>query len=350
MPSGSLLPVMLMMRPHLRSIIWSSSAVRELALAGEIQRDRLVPLRVGRFERELAAAAGVVDQDVHAAQALQRRLAIVAARPRSRVLHSMMTGFCPRFFRQLLQQVAPARHDREAHAFARQRHRDAAADAHARAGDQRGLAAMPSSIEGGNPTGLRHGNCVGIPHWQRQSTFTSWRSPDEPEDSLAIAVAAAFAVPLAAQASAEADKSIVAQAAPEKKPMQPKDSNRGGAGGSRPRGDRRPWRRARPHHRHQQRRAGTSGTAADAAPSRRLRTRSTRTATATSRATKARRDLGEPLQRARQGQRQPPVAKRVRRDAGRRRRDAAAARERAALRSPAAPTRRIASRARRSSK
>src|SRR3990167_4397671 len=44
--------------------------VRELALAREVERHRLLPLRLARLEREPAAAAGVVDEDLHRAESL----------------------------------------------------------------------------------------------------------------------------------------------------------------------------------------------------------------------------------------------------------------------------------------
>src|SRR5260370_998542 len=54
-------------RDHLRQ-----QAMRELALAREIQSESLLPLRLARLEREAPAAAGVVHQDLHRPEALER--------------------------------------------------------------------------------------------------------------------------------------------------------------------------------------------------------------------------------------------------------------------------------------
>src|SRR4051812_40395761 len=56
-------------RHHLRQQL-----VSKLALPREVERKRLVPLLLARLEREAPAAAGVVDEDLHRAEPLQRRL------------------------------------------------------------------------------------------------------------------------------------------------------------------------------------------------------------------------------------------------------------------------------------
>src|SRR5688500_1859384 len=56
-------------RHHLRE-----QPVRELAVAREVERHRLVPLRLARLQREAPAAAGVVDQDVDRAERAERGL------------------------------------------------------------------------------------------------------------------------------------------------------------------------------------------------------------------------------------------------------------------------------------
>src|SRR4051794_24616076 len=48
-------------------------AAGQLAVAREVQRQRLVPLLVGRVLAERAAAAGVVDQDLHGAERVRGR-------------------------------------------------------------------------------------------------------------------------------------------------------------------------------------------------------------------------------------------------------------------------------------
>ena len=133
----------------------------------------------------------------------------------------------PELLFELLEQVAAAGDDREAHALARERAGDAPADSHARAGDQRGASADAEvHFEERNPTGLRHGDCVRIaclalpadpPHLSHGDHDMKLKT------AVAVAVAGAFALPLAAQASAEADRMILAQQSGST--MQPKDSN-----------------------------------------------------------------------------------------------------------------------------
>ena len=59
---------MLMMRPQLRFDHLRQQRVRDLAVAGEIQRDCFVPVAVGRIDRQRPAAAGIVDEDVDMAE------------------------------------------------------------------------------------------------------------------------------------------------------------------------------------------------------------------------------------------------------------------------------------------
>src|SRR2546421_1790175 len=91
--------------------------VRELALAREVERDRLVPLFLGLLGRELPPDPRVVPQDLHRAQARERGL---RDRFRSAGLQEvlldddeLLAGFLLQFF----EQLAAASDDGEAHAF-----------------------------------------------------------------------------------------------------------------------------------------------------------------------------------------------------------------------------------------
>ena len=143
MPSGSDLPVMLMMRPHLRCDHLVEQRMRELALAREVERHRLVPLLLGGVDLEGTAAAGVVDEDVDGAEAIERRLGDAG---RCALLHEVLDdqdglGAACRddLAGDLLQQIGTPGDDREPHPLLRQRQGDAAADADAGARHQRGL-------------------------------------------------------------------------------------------------------------------------------------------------------------------------------------------------------------------
>ena len=160
MPSGSDLPVMLMMRPHLRAIIWSSSACVswrwrvKLSVIASCHCSSVASILKG------AAAAGVVDEDVDGAQPVERRLG--DARRRA-LLHEVLddqhrlgAARGHDLAGQLLEQLGAPRDDSQAHALARQRQGDAAADADAGAGHQRGLA-FETEVHG-RPL------CVACPH------------------------------------------------------------------------------------------------------------------------------------------------------------------------------------------
>ena len=62
--SGSLLPVMLMIRPQRFSIIFGNKRVRQLTRAGEVQGHRLDPTFALLHRPAAAAATGVVHQNV----------------------------------------------------------------------------------------------------------------------------------------------------------------------------------------------------------------------------------------------------------------------------------------------
>src|SRR5919198_6529204 len=111
----------------------------ELAMAAEVERQRFLPLLVGRFEREAAAAARVVDQDVDAAQFPERGFGD-APRSVGREEVLLDDDELARLLFQLLEEMAAPGSDGEPNAFLRQRQRDRAADAHARPGDERAFA------------------------------------------------------------------------------------------------------------------------------------------------------------------------------------------------------------------
>src|SRR5436853_7517916 len=114
--------------------------MRELPVTAEVERQRLFPLLVGGFEREAPAAAGVVDENIDAAETGERafRDALRRLVGEEILLDDDHRG--ARFALQLFEQGAPAGDDGELDAFAGKRKRDGAADADARAGDQRALA------------------------------------------------------------------------------------------------------------------------------------------------------------------------------------------------------------------
>src|SRR5436190_19708206 len=111
----------------------------ELAMAAEVEGQRLLPLLVAGFEREAAAAAGVVDEDICAPQSLERRLGDALRRPFGEEV-LLDDDQLPGFLLQVFEEVAPPGGDRELDALLCQRDGDRAADAHARARDERALA------------------------------------------------------------------------------------------------------------------------------------------------------------------------------------------------------------------
>src|SRR3954467_13777263 len=109
--------------------------VGELALAREVERQRLFPLLFARVERELAAAAGVIHQDVDRAQALQRRLGDLLRRV---LLHEVALDDDQRRLELLLeffQEIPPPGYDGKSNPFFRKRRGNAAADTDAGASD-----------------------------------------------------------------------------------------------------------------------------------------------------------------------------------------------------------------------
>ena len=75
----------------------------------------------------------------------------------------------PELFLQLLEQIAPARHDRETHALARERAGDSPADSHAGAGDQRCFSAN-AEVHGRSAILPDYGTEIasGVSHWLSQ--------------------------------------------------------------------------------------------------------------------------------------------------------------------------------------
>src|SRR5205085_129504 len=113
--------------------------MRKLPVTAEVERQRLFPLLVRRFEREAPAAAGVVDEDVDAAEAREGRL----GHPSRGILgeHVLLDDDqAAGLVLQLFQELAATGDDGELYAFGGERDGDGAADADARAGDQRALA------------------------------------------------------------------------------------------------------------------------------------------------------------------------------------------------------------------
>ena len=118
--------------------------MRELALAREVERHGLLPLLLAGVALEGAAAAGVVDQDADGAELVRRRLGDARRRALLQEVlddqHRLDAAGGHDLGRHLLEQVGAPRHQRQAHALAAERQRDAAADAHAGARHQRRLA------------------------------------------------------------------------------------------------------------------------------------------------------------------------------------------------------------------
>ncbi len=115
--------------------------MRELALAGKVERERFVPLLFRCVQLEAPAAAGVVHQDVDRTQAIERRL---CDRGRRLLLHEVAfdhyrahAALGDDFAGDLLQQIPAPCGEREPHTLGAERQRDAAADAAARSGDDR---------------------------------------------------------------------------------------------------------------------------------------------------------------------------------------------------------------------
>src|SRR5205085_6375435 len=81
--------------------------VRELPVAAEIERQRLLPLLVGRLKREAAAAARVVHENVDLAEAGERRARdALGGLGREEIL--LDDDELSRFALELLEQRAPA--------------------------------------------------------------------------------------------------------------------------------------------------------------------------------------------------------------------------------------------------
>src|SRR5438105_11815103 len=113
--------------------------MRKLPVAAEVERQRLFPLLVRRFEREAPAAARVVDQNVDSAETGERafRDALRRLVGEEILLDDDHRG--ARFALQLFEQGAPAGDDGESYALPPKGERHGAADADARPGAQRGL-------------------------------------------------------------------------------------------------------------------------------------------------------------------------------------------------------------------
>ena len=133
MPSGSDLPVTLMMRPHFLRDHLVEQGVRELALAREVERQGLVPQLLAGVALEGPTAARVVDEDVDRAEPLERRLGDALRRALGEeVLHDedgLGASGLGDLAGHLLQQLGAARGNRNLHALLRKRQRNAAADA-----------------------------------------------------------------------------------------------------------------------------------------------------------------------------------------------------------------------------
>src|SRR2546423_13419856 len=114
--------------------------MRKLPVAAEVERQRLFPLLVRRFEREAPAAARVVDENVASAETGERAFRVALRRLLGEEILLDDDHRGARFALQLFEQRAPAGDDREFYALPRKGERDGAADADARAGDQRALA------------------------------------------------------------------------------------------------------------------------------------------------------------------------------------------------------------------
>jgi len=138
--SGSDLPVMLMMRPKRRAHP-RQHRVGELAHPGEVQRDGLVPLLVGRLDRQRPALARAVDQDVDVAERRDRLVADAQGRIWLHHVGDDDRRLAPAgrhdLVRERFQELAPARHHREPGAFGRQHFRDRPPDPRAGAGHER---------------------------------------------------------------------------------------------------------------------------------------------------------------------------------------------------------------------
>ena len=134
--------------------------MRELPLAREVERERLVPLILARIEGKLAAAAGVVHEDIDVAQAIERCARDcgggVLAHEVAFDDHRLRAALRDDFLRGFFEQVAAPGDDGEFYAFGREGKRDAAAYAGACPRDKRGLAfdaqihAFPPQINHGH--------------------------------------------------------------------------------------------------------------------------------------------------------------------------------------------------------
>ena len=112
----------------------------DLAVAGEIERDRFVPGAVGRIDRQRAAAAGIVDEDVDMAELGNGRGGeLVGGAFGHDVLDHRNDGAAGGLDlgHQRLQQFLPPRHANHAHAFLCQPAGDGAADPDAGSGYHR---------------------------------------------------------------------------------------------------------------------------------------------------------------------------------------------------------------------
>src|SRR3954463_6297946 len=114
--------------------------MRELPVTAEVERQRLFPLLVRGFEREAPAAAGGVDGNIDAADTGERAFRDALRRLVGEEILLDDDDRRVRFALQLFEQCAPAGDDREFYALPAKGKRDGAADADARAGDQRALA------------------------------------------------------------------------------------------------------------------------------------------------------------------------------------------------------------------
>ena len=168
-PSGSDLPVMLTIRPHFFAIICGSRRCASWRWR--------VKLRVSASSHCASLDSSV---NLRLPPALLIRIS-TEPRPAKRLfcngfgcsgLHEVLLDdhqLLPELFLQLLEQIAPARDDREPHALARERAGDSPADSHARAGDQRCFSAN-AEVHGRSAILPDYGTEIasGVSHWRSQ--------------------------------------------------------------------------------------------------------------------------------------------------------------------------------------
>ena len=123
------------MLDHLRQ-----QPVGELPVAREVERHRLLPLRLARFEREAPAAAGVIDEDVDAPERGERRIGDALRRIGGEEVLLDDRERCAGFLFELLQQISAAGDHSQLDALPGKGNGNGAADADARACDQRAFA------------------------------------------------------------------------------------------------------------------------------------------------------------------------------------------------------------------